>query len=199
MGDAPASLWDDGWYRFARRVPSPNHGDRLAGVAVDLIVIHSISLPPGHYQGNAVQEFFCNRLDWEADSYYESIRGLTVSAHFYVRRSGELWQFVSCNRRAWHAGASSWEGRSNCNDFSVGIELEGLEGQSFEAEQYESLVALCAAIAQCYPVAHVVGHEDVAPGRKFDPGTGFDWRGFRASLGWRQSMFPRATRDAASR
>jgi AmpD protein len=113
-----------------------------------------------------------------------------VSAHFYVRRGGELWQFVSCDDRAWHAGASQWRGRANCNDDSVGVELEGIEGGPFEAAQYEALAAVCAALAQRYPVRHVAGHEHIAPGRKQDPGSGFDWALLRRQLGWETTAFP---------
>ena len=185
-------LWQGGWYRFARRLDSPNFGARPAGALVDLIVVHSISLPPGQYGGNGVQELFSNTLDWNAHPYYKDIEGLKVSAHFYIRRGGELWQFVSCDDRAWHAGASSWRGRGDCNDDSVGIELEGLEGDSFEQAQYEALAGLCSSIAQRYPVAHIAGHEHIAPGRKADPGSGFDWALVRRSLGWPAARFPAA-------
>ena len=176
MRDTPRdALWHDGWYRFARRADSPNFGPRPEGVQPDLIVVHSISLPPGRYGGDEVQQLFSNTLDWDAHPYFQTLRGLKVSAHFYVRRGGELWQFVSCDQRAWHAGTSHHQGRENCNDFSIGIELEGLEGQSFEPAQYEALSSLSAAIAQAYPIQHVAGHEHIAPGRKQDPGPGFDW------------------------
>jgi AmpD protein len=184
------ALWHDGWYRFARRTDSPNFGPRPAGVQPDLLVIHSISLPPGQYGGDQVQQLFCNTLDWDTHPYFQSIRGLQVSAHFYVRRGGELWQFVSCDQRAWHAGASSHQGRGDCNDFSIGIELEGLEGQSFEPPQYEALASLAAAISQAYPIGQVTGHEHIAPGRKHDPGAGFDWPALRRSLGWPAERFP---------
>lgn len=184
------ALWSRGWYRFARRLDSPNFGPRPADAAIDLVVVHSISLPPGEYDGDHVQALFTNRLDWDAHPYFKSIEGLQVSAHFYVRRNGELWQFVSTDERAWHAGASSWGGRANCNDFSVGIELEGLEGGPFEPAQYEALACLCAALAQRHPIRHIVGHEHVAPGRKQDPGAGFDWALLRDSLGWAPSSFP---------
>jgi AmpD protein len=187
---APAACWRDGWYRFAHREPSPNHGQRPAGAAVDLIVVHSISLPPGVYGGDGVQRLFTNTLDWDAHPYYGTLRGLTVSAHFYVRRNGELWQFVSCDDRAWHAGESRYRGRDGCNDDSVGIELEGLEGGPFEPAQYETLVSLCSALALRYPIAHVAGHEHIAPGRKADPGAGFDWPSLRAALAWPASRFP---------
>jgi AmpD protein len=183
-------LWRRGWYRFARPLRSPNFGPRPAGAPIDLIVLHSISLPPGHYGGDAVQRLFSNRLDWDAHPAFGAIRGLEVSAHFYIQRDGGLWQFVGCGERAWHAGASSWRGRANCNDDSIGIELEGLEGQAFEHAQYESLASLCAALAQRYPIAFIAGHEHIAPGRKHDPGSGFDWPLLRAQLGWERTMFP---------
>jgi AmpD protein len=183
-------LWSGGWYRFARRLASPNFGPRPAGAQVDLVVVHSISLPPGEYGGDQVQALFTNTLDWTAHPYFRQIEGLQVSAHFYIRRGGELWQFVSCDDRAWHAGASHWRGRDNCNDDSVGIELEGIEGGPFEPAQYEALAAVCAALAQRYPVRHVAGHEHIAPGRKQDPGSGFDWALLQRQLGWDASAFP---------
>jgi len=188
--DAPATLWQDGWYRFARRLASPNRGPRPAGAQVDLIVVHSISLPPGQYGGEEVQQLFTNTLDWNAHPYFMGIEGLTVSSHFYIRRGGEVWQFVSCDERAWHAGASQYRGRPDCNDDSVGIELEGLEGARFEPAQYEAMAALCAAIGQRYPILHVAGHEHIAPGRKRDPGPGFDWQRLQRSLAWPPQYFP---------
>ncbi|MES2973790.1 MAG: 1,6-anhydro-N-acetylmuramyl-L-alanine amidase AmpD [Pseudomonadota bacterium] len=189
--EAPgAGLWRDGWYRFARHLPSPNFGARPAGATVDLIVLHSISLPPGQYGGDEVQRLFTNTLDWTAHPYFMQIRGAEVSSHFYIRRNGELWQFVGCNERAWHAGASHYRGRGNCNDDSVGIELEGLEGLVFEDAQYETLSHLCAALAQAWPVVHIAGHEHVAPGRKQDPGSGFDWPQLQRALGWPAQCFP---------
>ncbi|MDR6536129.1 1,6-anhydro-N-acetylmuramyl-L-alanine amidase AmpD [Variovorax soli] len=185
-----ADLWQDGWYRFARSLRSPNFGPRPAGAQIDLIVLHSISLPPGRYGGDQVQRLFTNQLDWNADPYFGSIRGIEVSAHFYVRRNGELWQFVSCDDRAWHAGPSFWRGRANCNDDSIGIELEGLEGDRFELAQYETLASLCPAIAQRYAIAFVAGHEHIAPGRKADPGSGFDWLLLQQQLAWPRTMFP---------
>jgi len=186
---APA-LWQAGWYRFARRLASPNFGARPAGALVDLIVIHSISLPPGRYGGDEVQRLFTNTLDWNAHPCFKQIEGLAVSAHFFVRRNGELWQFVGCDERAWHAGASRYRGRDECNDDSIGIELEGLEGTPFERAQYETLADLCAAIAQQYPIEHVAGHEHVAPGRKADPGALFDWPLLRRCLAWPAHCFP---------
>jgi AmpD protein len=183
-------LWRCGWYGFARALASPNFEPRPVGAQIDLIVLHSISLPPGQYGGEEVQQLFTNTLDWNAHPYFKTIEGLAVSAHFYIRRQGELWQFVSCDDRAWHAGASHYRGRGACNDDSIGIELEGLEGGPFEPAQYEALGALCAAIAQRYPVQHIAGHEHIAPGRKRDPGPGFDWRALRQSLAWPTECFP---------
>lgn len=179
---ARAARWRGGWWTGARRCASPNHGPRPDEVAVDLIVVHSISLPPGQFGGDAVQRLFTNRLDWDAHPYYTTIRGLQVSAHFFVRRGGEVIQFVDCDRRAWHAGASSWRGREGVNDFSIGVELEGIEGDGFEPAQYEALELVFRSIARRYPVVCVAGHEHVAPGRKHDPGVGFDWARLHAAL-----------------
>jgi len=169
------AAWQNGWYLAATRLDSPNFGERPAHAEIDLIVLHAISLPPGRYGGDEVQQLFTNVLDWRAHPYFEQIKGLTVSSHFYIRRDGALWQFVSCDHRAWHAGVSTYRGRSNCNDDSIGIELEGLEGEVFEDAQYQTLATLCADIMRHYPVAHLAGHEHIAPGRKLDPGAGFDW------------------------
>ena len=167
--------WCEGWLPLAHPLPSPNFGPRPATAVVDLIVLHSISLPPGEYGGSGVLELFTNQLNWDSHPYFKTIEGLQVSAHFFIRRTGEIWQFVSCDDRAWHAGQSSYLGKDNCNDYSVGIELEGLEGDSFETAQYESLISVSAALQQNYPIAHVTGHEHIAPGRKADPGAQFDW------------------------
>jgi AmpD protein len=183
-------LWDGGWYRFARRIPSPNFGPRPPGATIDLVVVHSISLPPGVYGGDEVERLFTNTLDWDAHPYFQTIAGMQVSAHFFIRRDGALVQFVSCDDRAWHAGPSAWRGRANCNDDSVGIELEGLEGEAFESAQYEALVALCAALGQHYPIRHVAGHEHIAPGRKNDPGAQFEWAMLRRDLAWPEDWFP---------
>ena len=177
-----ASVWQAGWLAGARRCPSPNIGARPAGVMIDLVVIHSISLPPGQYGGDEVQRLFTNTLDWDAHPWFSQIRGLQVSAHFYIRRTGELWQFAPVQARAWHAGASSHEGRPNCNDYSIGIELEGLEGGLFEDAQYATLAALCRALATACPIRAVAGHEHIAPGRKHDPGSGFDWPRLRRAV-----------------
>jgi AmpD protein len=175
-------LWRDGWYRPAQRCPSPNFGPRPAGVGISLIVLHSISLPPGVHDGDAVLDLFGNRLDWDAHPYFQSIRGLEVSTHFFIRRHGALIQCVSGDQRAWHAGQSSWQGHTNCNDYAIGIELEGLEGDAFEAPQYATLTRLAADLARHYPIAAIAGHEHVAPGRKYDPGPGFDWARFKRGL-----------------
>lgn len=182
--------WLDGWYQPARRLPSPNFGDRHSAVDISLIVVHSISLPPGQFGTGQVQALFTNTLDWDAHPYFQGIRGLQVSTHFYIERSGILWQFVDCDKRAWHAGSSVFQGHENCNDFSVGIELEGLEGGSFTSRQYATLAPLCAAIADRYPISAVAGHEHIAPGRKHDPGPGFDWQRLQQSLGWPATHFP---------
>jgi len=169
------ATWHGGWWAHARQRPSPNFGPRPAGAGISLVVLHSISLPPAHYAGDGVERLFLNRLDWDAHPYYQGLRGLEVSAHFFVRRGGRVLQFVSCEQRAWHAGRSVWRGRENCNDFSIGIELEGLEGDRFDAPQYKALTKLLRALARRYPLSEAVGHEHVAPVRKADPGPGFDW------------------------
>lgn len=185
-----ATPWREGWHPHARIQPSPNCGERPPDTSISLIVVHSISLPPGEYGRDFVQALFANTLDWEAHPYFSQIRGMQVSAHFYIRRDGELWQFVSCDARAWHAGVSSFGGRANCNDFSIGIELEGLEGDRFEAAQYERLASLCLELAARYPIEAVAGHEHVAPGRKHDPGSGFDWVRLQRRIGWSRTCFP---------
>jgi AmpD protein len=182
--DAPSiPLWMQGWYRFARRLDSPNFGPRPAGMSPELLILHSISLPPGDYGTGQVQRLFCNELDWDTHPYFNGIRGLQVSAHFFIERGGQLWQFVSCDDRAWHAGASVHQGRANCNDFSIGIELEGLEGLLFDDAQYDTLAQLSSALLAAYPIASLTGHEHVAPGRKQDPGPGFDWPRMQRALG----------------
>ncbi len=185
--------WSGGWLAAARRCDSPNFGARPLGMPVELALIHSISLPPGDYGGDGVERLFTNRLDWNAHPYYGQIRGLRVSAHFMVRRDGELVQFVSCDDRAWHAGASVWQGHADCNDFSIGIELEGLEGTPFEPLQYAALASLLGDLRHRYPLTGVAGHEHVAEGRKFDPGAGFDWPRLASMLGWPARYFPEGT------
>lgn len=181
-------LWDSGWYRFARRLDSPNFGARPEGTLVDLVVIHSISLPPKQYGGGHIQQLFTNQLDWDAHPYFETIRDQKVSAHFLIERTGALWQFVSCRDRAWHAGQSNYTNKlgvikNNCNDFSVGIELEGVPGETFTDAQYESLASLNAALSHALKAIDFVGHEHIALGRKDDPGSGFDWVRLKRELG----------------
>ena len=188
--DLPVTLFEKGWYKFARHLASPNFGSRPAATQINLIVIHSISLPPGKFGGNEVQQLFCNTLDWDAHPYFDTIRDTKVSAHFYIRRNGELWQFVSCGDRAWHAGQSNYLGKDNCNDNSVGIELEGLEGDLFETAQYDTLASVCSALQQTYPITHLAGHEHIAKGRKADPGGGFEWQKLQRSLGCENSSLP---------
>jgi len=166
-----------------RIVDSPNQDERPPGTEISLVVLHSISLPPGEYAGNAIEQLFTNCLDPRAHPYFREICGLQVSAHFLVRRDGSLVQFVPAARRAWHAGASSWRGRSRCNDFSIGIELEGSEDDAFESAQYAALASLLKKLQQTYPIRDVAAHSDVAPGRKTDPGAHFDWSRFLKSLG----------------
>ena len=184
------ALWVNGWYQFSARMASPNYGPRPADATTDLIVLHAISLPPGQYGGDQVQRLFTNQLDWNRHAYFKSIEGMEVSAHFFIRRQGELQQFVSCDDRAWHAGASRYRGRDNCNDHSIGIELEGVDGGPFEDSQYETLASLSAAILQRYPIMGIAGHEHVAPGRKTDPGSGFDWSLLQQALGLSSQYFP---------
>ena len=184
----PNSHWHQGWLHShdaayaVTHLASPNFGPRPAGACIDLAVVHSISLPPGEFGTGCVQQLFTNQLDWDAHPYFQSIRGLEVSAHFFITRQGEIWQFVSADARAWHAGVSAWRGRSQCNDDSIGIELEGLEGQTFAAVQYPALAWLLQQLAQRYPLQHLAGHEHIAPGRKHDPGPGFAWATLHALL-----------------
>ena len=186
------SHWNDGWWSRAQRIDSPNFGERPKHAQIDLLVIHSISLPPGVYGGNEIEALFTNQLDWDAHPYFAQIRGMQVSSHFVIRRDGGLLQFVSCDKRAWHAGVSHYRGRDNCNDDSIGIELEGLEGETFEVAQYDTLSVVCKELMKNYPIAHIAGHEDIAPGRKFDPGAGFDWQSLQDKLVLSNSFFPPA-------
>lgn len=192
MNDDFPPEWQDGWWREARRLSSPNFRARPGDARVDTVVLHSISLPPGEYGGDGIAQLFTNTLDWSAHPYFETIRGLEVSAHFVVRRDGEVLQFVSIDDRASHAGRSAWAGRSEANDWSVGIELEGLEGDTFEPAQYAALERLLPAIDRVGEVRQVVGHEHVAPGRKIDPGPGFDWPALATRLGWDVGRIPPA-------
>jgi len=181
------TLGDDGWVagEAVNLLRSPNFDARPDGVIPNLIVIHNISLPPGEFGGTAIADFFLNRLDWDAHPFYQEIRGVRVSSHFVILRNGALQQFVSCANRAWHAGVSQHAGRARCNDYSIGIELEGSDTTSFEEAQYATLAALipvlCAALA---------GHSDIAPDRKTDPGAGFDWLRCKLSCGLTDQYFP---------
>ena len=194
MSEAGAieAIGADGWVRAGAvtRLPSPNFDARPDGVAANLIVIHNISLPPGEFGGTAIADFFLNRLDFDAHPFYEEIRGVRVSSHFVITRDGALQQFVSCKARAWHAGASQHAGRARCNDFSIGIELEGSDTTSFEAAQYSTLTGLVQALCTRYPIDALAGHSDIAPGRKTDPGAGFDWPRLQLACGLPDQYFP---------
>jgi N-acetyl-anhydromuramoyl-L-alanine amidase len=168
----------DGLATNARQVESPNQDERPGGTAVSLLLLHCISLPPGQYGGDAIERLFTNRLDPRAHPYFMEIAALRVSAHFLLRRDGEVVQFVPVHRRAWHGGESAWRGRPRCNDFSIGIELEGADPAPFEAAQYEALAGLTRALREALPLRHCAAHSEVAPGRKTDPGAGFDWPRF---------------------
>lgn len=172
----------DGLLQGVRYIASPNCDDYPAGDSIELLVIHSISLPPGEYGGPGIVDLFTNKLDPNAHPYYREIAGRKVSSHFLIRRDGEVIQFVPCNKRAWHAGGSSWRGRSRCNDFSIGIELEGDDDSPFEDTQYERLAELTRALQVMYPITDIAGHCDIAPGRKTDPGPCFDWVRYRKLL-----------------
>ncbi|MER0217120.1 MAG: 1,6-anhydro-N-acetylmuramyl-L-alanine amidase AmpD [Nitrosomonas sp.] len=161
---------------FAQFIASPNCDERPAGTEISLLVIHNISLPPDEFGGSGVIELFTNRIDPAAHPYYQALQGLKVSAHFFIRRDGALIQFVPCSQRAWHAGVSNWQGRERCNDFSVGIELEGSDTTLFTDAQYEVLIALTQCLCEQYPIQNIAGHSDIAPGRKTDPGPWFDWQ-----------------------
>jgi N-acetyl-anhydromuramoyl-L-alanine amidase len=167
-----------GWIAGARRVLSPNCDGRPSGTEISLAVVHSISLPRGRYGGDAIERLFTNRLDSAAHPSFADLAWLRVSSHFLIRRGGELLQFVPLQQRAWHAGASRWRGRERCNDFSVGIELEGVDDGRFAAAQYESLVVLLRKLQAVLPLQDIAAHSDVAPGRKSDPGPRFDWARF---------------------
>jgi len=166
----------------ARFLASDNCDERPSGSVIDLLVIHNISLPPGEFGGDGIERLFLNTLDYGAHPYYQALCGLRVSAHFLVRRDGEILQFVSCSKRAWHAGLSVWRGREGCNDFSIGIELEGVDDLPYAQAQYAMLERLTRALRAVYPIVDIAGHCDIAPGRKTDPGSSFDWERFRASI-----------------
>ncbi|SAK83692.1 N-acetyl-anhydromuranmyl-L-alanine amidase [Caballeronia hypogeia] len=180
----------EGWLTNATRLPSPNFEARPGDAVPTLIVVHNISLPPDDFTTNAIADFFLNRLDHDAHPYFDHLRGMRVSAHFVIRRDGCVEQFVSCDERAWHAGVSSFCGRERCNDFSIGIELEGSDRMPFEDAQYQALVTLARIIVQRYPIDAIAGHSDIAPGRKTDPGPHFDWPRLRHDSALPPSFFP---------
>lgn len=173
--DIPGAIDALGVLSGIRYLASPNCDERPSGVSIHLVVIHAISLPPGVFGGEGILQLFANRLLADDHPYYEDIHTLRVSAHFLIRRDGELIQFVPCEKRAWHAGVSSWNGCERCNDFSIGIEMEGCDDQCFEEAQYLKLRSLLALLGQRYPDIEVTGHANIAPGRKTDPGPCFDW------------------------
>lgn len=179
MTPSPVAGGGDGWLPAVRRLPSPNWDERPANERICLVVIHAISLPPDEFGGPGIIQLFTNALDPDAHPYFREIHGLRVSSHFLIRRDGELIQFVACSRRAWHAGVSAWSGRERCNDFSIGIELEGSDRRPFEEAQYVTLDSLLGELRNRYPIEAVVGHSDIAPGRKTDPGPCFEWHRVR--------------------
>jgi AmpD protein len=182
MGCVPGFQFDvAGVCNGASFNPSPHHDERPDGETISLLVIHNISLPPGEFGGPYIDDLFLGRLDPDAHPYFREIAGLRVSSHFLVRRDGEVVQYVPCELRAWHAGQSSWKGRERCNDFSIGIELEGADDVPFSEHQYASLGTLTRAIFEKYGELDIAGHSDIAPGRKTDPGPFFDWPRFRAA------------------
>jgi AmpD protein len=172
-----------GWLSGVRRVASPNFDARPPLTIIDLLVIHNISLPPNQYGGDEIEQFFTNKLDHAEHPYFEQLQGVRVSSHFLIRRNGLIIQFVPCNKRAWHAGISTWGGRSRCNDFSIGIELEGCDAEPFTPQQYTALVRLSRRLKRIYPIRDITGHSNIAPERKTDPGPHFDWENYLQMLG----------------
>ncbi len=181
---------DAGWCRELRHADCSNFDPRPEGAQISLLVIHNISLPPGEFGGPYIEDLFANRLDCDAHPYFDQLRGLRVSAHFLIRRDGEALQFVSTRDRAWHAGLSNFNGRERCNDFSIGIELEGTDAIDFCDAQYRTLAALANALLQRHPISDVRGHEHIAPGRKTDPGPHFDWERLSGDLRALQNDVP---------
>ena len=180
MGFGP--LDDEGIVAGATQISSQNWDERPEGAAVALLVVHGISLPPGEFGGDAIARLFTNTLDFSEHPYYEALRELKVSSHFLIRRDGALIQFVPCAKRAWHAGASAWRGRERCNDFSIGVELEGVDESAYADAQFRTLSRLFLTLRERYTIVDVVGHADISPGRKTDPGSAFDWGRFREFL-----------------
>lgn len=191
--DALRAADESGWLEGVRRVASPNCDDRPAGVQPDLIVVHGISLPPGEFGGPWIDALFNNRLPVDEHPYFAGLAGLRVSAHALIRRDGEIVQYVAFHRRAWHAGESRWLGRERCNDYSIGIELEGTDASAYEPGQYAALARLVARLCRTYSSLspqRIVGHSDVAPGRKSDPGIAFDWPLLRALVSFETEVTP---------
>ena len=184
-----------GWLKDqpgVRRAPSPNYDARAPEDDAYLLVMHNISLPPGIFGGPEVVDLFLNRLDYNSHPWLERLRGLTVSAHFFIRRDGGIVQLVSTQHRAWHAGVSTFERRERCNDFSIGIEMEGTDTTPYTLEQYQALTRLLPALRAQHPLRAVRGHEHIAPGRKTDPGPAFDWGRFKRENAWLQRQLPPA-------
>ncbi len=173
----------NGWVSGMRHLASPNCDFRPSGTVIDLLVIHNISLPPGEFGGQAIAQLFTNTLDTDVHPYFAQLKGVRVSAHFLIQRRGEITQFVPCSKRAWHAGASAWHGRTACNDFSIGVELEGTDFLPFSDQQYAALIRLTRVLKRTYPIREIAGHSDIAPGRKTDPGHEFDWPRYLAKGG----------------
>jgi len=183
---------NDGWVSLPglTQVHSPNCDSRPSNTVIDLLVIHNISLPPGVFGTGLAKDLFLNQIDISIHPWLENVKGLKVSAHFLIERDGQLTQFVSCHERAWHAGLSAFNGRQACNDFSIGIELEGTDDLPFTPAQYEALCALTLDLRTRYPLRHVRGHSDIAPGRKTDPGQCFDWSRYALEAGWQANELP---------
>ena len=189
MQSAPQFQVVNGQLIGARQVPSPNYNQRPENTEIQLIVIHNISLPPSQFGGGYIEQFFKNQLDWSLHPYFQTIEGMQVSTHLLILRTGEVLQFVNFNDRAWHAGRSTYLSKVECNDYSIGIELEGSDDTDFEAIQYQVLVDVVATLQTAYPKTdhHVAGHSDIAPGRKTDPGPHFQWQEFRQQLSLRKA------------
>ena len=191
------ALTDDGWWPLARRYDSPHFDARPGPIPDDitLLVIHNISLPGGQFGGPHVSDLFTGRIDYNADPSFADLRGLKVSSHFFIRRDGSVIQYVSADQRAWHAGLSCFRGRDKCNDFAIGVELEGSDVQPYAEPQYAALAALTVALQQRYPLSDVQGHEHIAPGRKTDPGPLFDWEKYAQK--WRALLNQKAADEPA--
>jgi AmpD protein len=185
----------DGWLPQASRYDSPYCDARPDPADITLLVIHNVSLPAGCFGGPHVSDLFTGRMDYNADPSFASLRGLKVSSHFFIRRDGRVIQYVPAHARAWHAGVSCFRGREKCNDYSIGIELEGSDVVAFEAAQYEALAELTLALQQHYPLTDVQGHQHIAPGRKTDPGPWFDWELYRGKLLQKKAMLVAATAE----